>query len=168
MSDAYYQERAARRTRVLLIAGGLIVVVVCVVAVMWGALYDACTKSFDRSPQAVVEAYVDAVSRGDAGVAQECWEHETYYDLDAGCSQICLSRVYGAQFDVVDVTLDAPQTTSEGRSNLNATVSVACSADREPHTAEIVLDSVGSNIPWKHWAIVRSTLGGTVAEQWCK
>jgi hypothetical protein len=168
MSDAYYQERAARRTRTLLVVGGLVLVIACVVAGVASLFYDACTKSFDRSPEAVVSAFVDAVARGDAQVAQECWEHETYYDLEAGCSEICLSRVFGAQFEVVDLVLDSSSITTDGRANLPARVAITCTESGEEHVAEIVLDSVGSNVPWKHWAIIHSTFGGTVAEQWCK
>jgi len=112
MSDAYYQERAARRTRTLLIVGGILVVVVCVVAGIVSLFYDACTKSFDRSPQAVVSAYVDAIRRGDAQIAQECWEHETFYDLEAGCSEICLSRLYGAEYEVAGLEVDSPTVAS--------------------------------------------------------
>jgi hypothetical protein len=168
MSDAYYQERAARRTRTLLIAVGLVAIVACVVAGVASLFYDACTRSFDRSPQAVVSAYVEAVERGEANVAQECWEHETYYDLEAGCSQVCLSRALGAQYDLIDVALAPAQVTPGGRANVEVTVAIACTEGGEDHTAAIVLDSVGGNVPWKHWAIIHSTLGGTVAEAWCK
>jgi hypothetical protein len=111
---------------------------------------------------------VEAVRRGDAAVAQECWEHHVYYDLEAGCSDVCLSRVYGAQYRVVDIGLGSSYTTSDGRANLKAVVSIACTGDQRQHTGEILLDSVGGGVPWKHWAIVHSTFGGTVAEPWCK
>jgi hypothetical protein len=168
MSDAYYQERSARRTRILLMVGGIVVVVICIVAAVASVFYDACTKSFDGSPQAVVEAYVEAVRKGDSEVAQECWEHETFYELDAGCSEICLSRFYGAEFEVGDVVIGQPVGTSEGRSNLSATVPIVCTDTGDEHVAEILLDSVGSNLPWRHWTIIQSTLGGSTAEQWCK
>jgi hypothetical protein len=168
MSDAYYQERARRRTRVLLVAGALLAVVVCTAAGIASLLYDACTRSFDRSPQAVVSAYVDAVARGDLPVAQECWEHHTYYDLEAGCSEICLARVLGSRYERVDLELGQPSVTPAGRANLLATVSIACTPGGELHTAEILLDSVAGDVPWKHWAIVHSTLGGTVADPWCQ
>jgi hypothetical protein len=168
MSDAYYEQRARRRTRVLLIIGGTVVVVACIAAAAVSLYYDACTKGFDRSPRAVVSAYVSAVQEGNAPVAQECWEHNAYYDLEAGCSDICLSRAMGAQFRVIDLVIGSPSATAAGRENLTATVSLACSAGGQEHTAEITLDSVGSNVPWKHWAIVHSTLGGTVAGPWCK
>jgi hypothetical protein len=168
MSDAYYQERAKRRTRNLLIAGACVASIACVVAGVASLFYDACTKSFDRSPRAVVLTYVEAVGRGDAAIAQECWEHEAYYDLEAGCSEICLSRTFGAQYQVLDIALGSPTVTATGRANLLATVSITCAKGGDEHTAEILLDSVGSDLPWRHWSIVRSDFGGTVAESWCK
>jgi len=167
-SDAYYRERAARRTRLWVSLGLLAAIVICAVVGVRNLFYDACTHSFDRSPRAVVSTYVNAVGRGDAGGAQECWEHHAFYDLEAGCSEICLSRAFGGQFQVVDITLDEAYKTSDGRSNLQATVSIACIGSGETHIAEILLDGVGSNLPWKHWAIISSTFGGTVAEPWCK
>jgi hypothetical protein len=168
MSDAYYQERAKRRARLLWIAAAIVALIVLAVVVIWSLYRDACTKSFERSPTAIVSAFLEAVSSGDVATAQECWEHDTYYDLEAGCSDICLSKVYGAQFEVTGITLGEPHTTAGGRANLPATVSIACTSDGQTHTAEIVLDSVGSDLPWKHWAIIHSTFGGSVVEPWCK
>jgi hypothetical protein len=168
MSDAYYQERARRRARVLVIVGALAVVVVCAVVGVGSLFYDACTKGFDRSPRAVVSAYVEAVKRGDGQVAQECWERNRYFDLETGCSEICLARVFGAQYQVMDLAVGSPSTTPEGRANLVVTASIACAEGGQGYTAEIVLDGVKSDLPWKHWAIVHSTFGGTVAEPWCK
>ena len=168
MSDTYYRERAARRARLWWVLGGLAAAVVVVVLVTRALFYDACTRSFDRAPRSIVSTFVEAVGRGDAAVAQECWEHHAYYELEAGCSEICLSRALGAQYRVLDIALDSPRTTPAGRANLQATVSVECAESGEEHTAEILLDSVGGNVPWKHWAIIRSTFGGTVAESWCK
>ena len=168
MSDTYYRERAARRSRLWWVVGGIAAAVVVVVLVTRALFYDACTRSFDRAPRSIVSTFVEAVGRGDAAVAQECWEHHAYYELEAGCSEICLSRALGAQYRVLDIALDSPRTTPAGRANLQATVSVECAESGEEHTAEILLDSVGGNAPWKHWAIIRSTFGGTVAEAWCK
>lgn len=168
MSDTYYRERAARRTRRWLILAGIAAALVVVVLVIRALFYDACTRSFDRSPRSIVSTFVDAVGSGDAAVAQECWEHHAYYDLEAGCSEICLSRVLGAQYRILDIALDSPHTTPDGRANLRATVSIECADGGEEHTAEILLDSVGSNVPWKHWAIIHSTFGGSVAKPWCK
>ncbi len=168
MSDTYYRERAARRARLWLIVAGIAAAIVVVALVIIALFYDACTRGFDRSPRAIVLAFVEAVGRGDAAVAQECWEHHAYYDLEAGCSEICLARVLGVQYRVVDIMLNSPYTTPTGRANLRAVVSIECAESGEEHTAEILLDSVGGNVPWKHWAIIHSTFGGTVAEPWCK
>jgi len=168
MSDAYYQARARRRTRMLATVATIIVVILLVLLGIRALFHDACTGSFERSPTAVVSAYLDAVSRGNIPVAQECWEHEAFYDLGAGCSEICLSKVYGAQFQVVELTTGEPYTTPDGRGNLQATVSIACAEGGQTHTAEVLLDSVSSDLPWRHWAIVHSTFGGTVVEPWCK
>jgi hypothetical protein len=167
MSDTYYRERAARRARLWWMLGG-IAAVVLVVLVTRALFYDACTKSFDRSPRSIVSAFVAAVGSGDATVAQGCWEHQAYYDLEAGCSEICLSRVLGTQYRIANITLDSPYTTPAGRANLRAVVAIECAEGSETHSGEILLDSVGGNVPWKHWAIIHSTFGGTVAEPWCK
>ncbi len=168
MSDAYYQEQAKRRTRRLLIAGAIAVLIVLVLAVLWAMFHDACTGSFDRSPRSVVSTFLEAVGGSDLLTAEGCWKHGAYYDLEAGCTEICLSKVYGAQFQIVDIALDEPRTTPDGRTNMEATVSITCNADGAAHTASILLDSIGSGLPWRHWTITRSTFGGSVAEPWCK
>ena len=168
MSDSYYQERARRRTRIWLIVGAVAIVAILVVVVIWSLYRDSCTGSFDRSPTAVVSTFLEAVGRGDAPAAQGCWEHDAYYELEAGCSEICLSKVYGTQFEIVDIAPGEPYTTDEGRANLKAAVTIACTEGADAHTAEILLDSVGSDLPWKHWTIVHSTFGGTIVEPWCK
>lgn len=168
MSDAYYQERAARRTRSLLIAGGLLLVAGCLAAAVLSLFYDACTRSLDRSAEAIVRTYAEAVSRGDAAVAQECWQHEAYYDLDTGCSEICLSRVLGVPFHVAELSMGTSEDTPDGRSHLVATVSAVCTESGLGYTSTILLDSVSGNWPWRHWSIIESGLGGTVAEPWCK
>jgi hypothetical protein len=168
MSDAYYQERARRRTRRLLIAGSLLILFACAAAGISSLFYDACTRSFDRTPEAVVRSYLDAVRRGDARVAQECWEHETYYNLEAGCSEICLSRVLGVPFEVQEVEVGPAEPTPAGRAQRPATVTVTCADSGQAYGGEILLDSVGTELPWRHWSIIYSTVGGTVAQPWCR
>jgi hypothetical protein len=168
MSDAYYQERARRRTRRLILAAALLAAVACPVVGVLSLFYDACTGGFDRSPRAVVEVYAAALAQGETLQAQECWEHEAYYDLGAGCSEICISRFSGAGFGVVEINVGQPYATPAGRSNLPVTVTIACAGGGPTHSAEIVLDSVGADLPWRHWAIIHSTLGGTTAEAWCR
>lgn len=168
MSDTYYQERARRRTRILWIVGAVAVVAIVIVAVAWSLYSDSCTRSFERSPTAVISTFLEGVGRGDWPAAQACWQHEAYYDLEAGCSEICLSKVYGAQFEILDIVPGEPYTTPEGRHNLETTVTIACTEGGDSHTAEILLDSVASDLPWKHWTIVHSTFGGTIVDPWCK
>jgi hypothetical protein len=167
MSDEYYQEQARRRTRNLVIVVALVAVVACGAFALFNLFRDACTQSFDRSPRAVVSSYVEAIARGDLPAAQACWEHETFYDLEAGCSEICLSKATGAGYKAVDIAIAEPVTTPEGRAHLAATVSIAC-PDGGTHSGEVLLDSIGTDAPWRHWAIIHSTIGGTVAQPWCK
>ncbi|HSJ53893.1 MAG TPA: hypothetical protein VLC52_09110 [Anaerolineae bacterium] len=168
MSDAYYQERARQRTRRLLMGGGLLALVACAVAGVASLFYDACTGGFDRAPDSIVRRYLDAVRGGDARVAQECWEHDSYYELETGCSEVCLARVLGAPFEVQDVSVGPAQPTQEGRSQRVVTVNVSCTGSGETHSGEILLDSVGRDVPWRHWSIVSSTVGGSVAQPWCR
>jgi hypothetical protein len=168
MSDSFYQERARRRIRILWIAGAVAIVAILVVVVIRSLYRDSCTGSFERSPSAVVSTFLEAVGRGDPLTAQGCWQHDAYYELEAGCSEICLSKVYGAQYEIVDIAPGEPYTTPEGRANLPATVTIACTEDGETHTAEILLDSVEGDVPWKHWTIIHSTFGGTIVEPWCQ
>lgn len=168
MSDAYYQERARQRTRRLLIVGGAIVLVACAALGVASLFYDACTGSFDRAPEDVVRTYLEAVRAGNAPVAQECWEQDAYFDLETGCSEVCLAKVYGASYEIVEVRPGPVVLTAAGRSNLPVEVTVACTGSQEEHAAQIMLDSVGGDPPWKHWAIVHSTFGGSVADPWCK
>jgi hypothetical protein len=168
MSDAYYQERARQRTRRLLMAAGLLALFACAVAGVVSLFYDACTRSFDRAPESVVRGYLEAVRTGDAPVAQECWEHEAYYDLEAGCSEICLSRVLGLPFEVQELEVGPVQPMPDGRSRRQATVTVTCTGTGQAVGGEILLDSVGRDLPWRHWSIISSTAGGSVAQPWCQ
>lgn len=168
MSDSYYQQRAARRTRVVLAAGAAALVVACAAAAVVALFYDDCTGGFERSPRSDLLAYVAAVARGDVAAAQRCWERDAYYDLETGCSEICLSKAMGAPFELRQVELGTPEATTEGRTRLPARVTIACLPGGEEHAADVVLDSVAGDPPWKHWTIVHSTLGGTVVEPWCR
>jgi len=167
MSDAYYQERARKRTRRLIVAGGLFALLACAVAGVVSLFYDACTGGFERAPEAVVRSYLDAVVRGDAQVAQECWEHDSYYDLETGCSEICLSQAMGIPIEVQNVDVGPAQPTPTGRSQRVATVSVTCADSDQAHSGEILLDGVGRDVPWRHWSIVSSTVGGSLVDPWC-
>ena len=168
MSDAYYQERAKQRTRRLLIAGGSLVLFACAVAGVTSLFYDACTQSFDRTPDLVVRSYLEAIAGGEGRVAQECWEHDAYYDLETGCSEICLAQIVGTAFEVQTLDVGPAQATPAGRAEHLVTVTVTCTASGQSHEAEIILDGIGRDVPWRHWSIVSSTVGGSVAEPWCR
>lgn len=132
-----------------------------------GLFRDDCTNSFNRSPTEVIGSYLGAVSRGSVMDAQACWRHDAYFDLEAGCSEVCLLQVYGNEFDLADIQLMEETTTSRGRANIQSEVSIVCTITGETHQGEIILESVGRELPWRHWEIVRSSVGGTVAEPWC-
>jgi hypothetical protein len=146
----------------------LALVALAIILAVRALLYDACTRSFERSPRSVVSTYVEAISQGNLPVAQECWEHEAFYDLEAGCSEICLAAASGAQYDVQAITLGERQAAADGHAHMAVAVSVACAADGETHSGEILLDSARPDVPWTHWAIIHSTVGGTIAEPWCR
>jgi hypothetical protein len=168
MSDEYFARRASRRTRVAWLLGGAAMLVLLGLLGLRSLFYDSCTHSYDRSPRAVIQTFTGAVGRGDIPAVQGCWEHYAYFDVGAGCSEICLAKVGGARFQVTDIVLGEASITPEGRSNLPVTVTVACTDSSETHRGEVLLDSVAGQVRWKHWAIVQSTFGGTVAEPWCK
>jgi len=46
-------------------------------------------------------------------------------------------------------------------------VNVTC-ADGEQESGVLVLDALAGQVPWKHWRVNESTVGGTVAEPWCR
>jgi len=166
VSDTYYRQQAERRRAGLLVAG-IALAAVGLLAVGGHLLYyDACTGSYARSPRDVVSAYVAALRQGDLSQTQECWQHLTYYDLEAGCSEICVSRFAGASFDVTSLEVSEPQTIGR-RATVHVTVEIACS-NGSSHDGEVILDGIATAPPWRHWAIVRSTIGGTLAEAWCK
>jgi hypothetical protein len=168
MSDEYYAQRARRRGRLYFALAGVAALILLAFLGIRALRYDACTRSYDRSPRSIVGVYANALVQGNLPAAQNCWERNAYYQLDAGCSEICLSRIAAGLFQVTGVALDTPYTTAQGRANLKATVSVTCAQEGATYTGEIVLDSVASNLPWRHWTIVHSTFGGTIAGAWCK
>lgn len=168
MSDTYYRQRAGRRTRFWIVIAAIVALVICTILAVVNVFRDTCTNSFDRQPRAVVTSFINAVIRGDDTGVIRCWEHNAYYDLEAGCSEICLSRILGTPYQAVELALSEPYTTEAGRANILATVSIACPGSGEQHSGEILLDSVGGNVPWKHWKIVRSAFGGPLSAPWCK
>ena len=99
--------------------------------------------------------------------ATACWQHLAFLDLEAGCSEVCLSQLWDAPLKLEGVQLGAVETTDEGRARLLAQVSASC-PDGEQLSGEITLDSVASAVPWRHWKIIHSTVGGPLSDLWCK
>ncbi len=168
MSDRYYRQRAARRTRLWLLIGLAALAVACFVLGAINVYRDSCTQSFDRAPRSVVLSFVGAVVRGDGDTVTRCWERKAFFDLASGCSEICLSRILGTPYRLVELSLGEPFTTVEGRARITATVAVVCPDDGSQHSGEILLDGVGVALPWRHWKIVHSTFGGPLSAPWCK
>ena len=168
MSDEFYREQATRRARIWWLMGSLVISIICLYAGFVSLFRDDCSKSYNRSPEAVISAYMDAIKRGDIEHAQACWEHEAYYELESGCSEMCLSRASGMQFSVENIKIADPITTPDGRANILLSVMVNCAENGEAFTGEITLDGVGQDIPWRHWKIISSTFGGTAVEAWCQ
>jgi len=98
-----------------------------------------------------------------------CWQHNAYYDLESGCSEICLSRILGTPYKVKDMQIGKVTIAGESRANIiSVQVSVACQGDSETRTGEIILDTVSVHVPWRHWKIIHSSFGGPLAEPWCQ
>ncbi len=167
LTDTHYRLRAARRNRILLSLGLIFLLLACSYLGVSAVFRDNCTGSFDRAPRSVVTSFVEAITSGDRQAVIRCWDNRAYYDLEAGCSEICLSRILGTSYRVVDLTLSEPYS-EHGRARIVVTVSIVCSDSGEPHTGEIVLDGIASDVPWRHWKVVRSTFGGPLAAPWCK
>jgi hypothetical protein len=167
LSDTYYREQAARRQRTLLMVALVVALLACGILGTAAVFRDTCTGSFDRRPRSVVSSYLDAIARGDTENLIRCWVHNVYYDIEAGCSEICLSRVSGTSFDITELTLSEPYT-EEGRARVRAAITATCPDSDEPLTGEILLDGVVRGVLWRHWKIVRSTFGGTPAQPWCR
>lgn len=168
MSDTYYREKAAKRRRIYMLISALVFFVLCIYLSAYAFFYDSCTASFDREPESIVRSYINYISIGNEEGVINCWKHQTYYELDAGCSDICLSRVLGTELEISYMTLDQPEETEDGRANLKATVMVTCSGGSSQHEGELILDGIISDLPWRHWKIIQSSVGGTISEPWCK
>jgi hypothetical protein len=167
MTDAYYRERSSRRTRNYLVIGTIIVSIACIGFLAYSLLFDDCTSSYDRQPVSVARSFVESLSFADAARVESCWEHFSYFNVESGCSEICLSRVMGKEISIIDVQEGDELKTSEGRANIKLLVDATC-ANGESHQGELTLDSIASKLPWRHWKIIYSTFGGTLADPWCQ
>lgn len=168
MTDEFYRQQAARRGRMYLISAGALLVMVCTAFGVYRAYHDSCTGSFDRSKESVIQSYALAVSQGNAAVVKNCWQHDPFYETNTGCSEICVSKVYGSQFDIIEIDYGDTYSSPDGRLNMDVELTAVCVDSDQEYSAEITLDTVEQKYPWKHWHIVYSSLGGTVTEPWCK
>lgn len=166
MSDDQFINRAARQRKLIIVLLVLATSGACLFFAVRNTFYDRCTASFDRSPQAVAQHYLAAVAGGDADRAQSCWVREQFFNLEAGCSEICLLRALGSGFTVTSLQVGEPRTTAEGRSAIEVQVEASC-PDGSVNSGTLVFDSLASNIPWKHWRVNQSSVGGNAADAWC-
>jgi len=168
MSDAYYRERAARRGRIIWLSIGAVLILACLYFSATRIFWDECTQSFQRNPERVVRSYVEAISEGDALQPRRCWVDSAYFNLETGCSEICISRLLGTPFEIQNIEISQAVETETGRAQITATVSVTCPGEEQPYTGELLLDSIRQNVPWQHWKIIESSFGGPMGELWCQ
>ena len=167
MTDTYYRERMARRNRQLALIAALVLAPIIVYLLAHTMYYDNCTGGYDREPEAVARSLLAMIRGGDREALARCWDNRAYYDLSAGCSEICLQRALGTQFEVIEARMSEPYRTEAGRLNLLVTATVAC-PDGRRQAGEITLDTIGANLPWRHWKVIHSTMGGSIGQPWCK
>jgi hypothetical protein len=167
MGENYYRKKATRRNLIIFLSIGVIVMAVFGVYFVRNIYYDICTQSFIRQPEEVIRSYIEAISQGNSTIVQRCWDRDAYFDLESGCSEICVEHILGTSYQVIEINLVDPFITANGRSNLHASITISCSQDEAIHHGDILLDSVSSDLPWKHWKIIHSSFGGTIAEPWC-
>ncbi len=146
----------------------LVLSMLCAVLFVRSLFHDDCTGTFARSPQAVAEAYVHAVAAGDVQAAQACWEHFAWFDVEAGCSEICVQRIAGRNFTLKGMEITGEtENPPEERARLEVLVRVTCGQGTMPLEGSLTLDSTASPLPWRHWKIIHSTFGGQMSHLWC-
>ncbi len=154
--------------RILIVLGGGVLAVAVIYFLIHAVLYDNCTASYDRSPQAVVQSYVAAIESGDVMRGMNCWSKNNYYSLENGCSEICLQRVWGLPMTLSAADFGAVSKSASGRDEISVQVTALCPDGSTQESAQITLDTANESLPWAHWKIVQSSLGGTVAAPWCR
>jgi hypothetical protein len=167
MGDQAYQRKASKQRKRIILSIIALVVIGCAAFTVSNTFYDRCTRSFNRQPEVVLSSYLDAVSQGDLDRVENCWERNAYFDLNSGCSEICISRLMGTKYQVTGAAVGQPTAGENGRSSLKASAKAVCQ-NGETVTGEAVLDAVAGQIPWKHWRIIRSSIGGSSAALWCQ
>jgi hypothetical protein len=167
MSDTFYREQAARQNRITtLIVIGL-ATVACLVLFGIRSFQDNCTGSFDRTPESVIASYIEHITNRSAEATRRCWKDEAYFSLETGCSEICISRLFGTSYEIIDLHLEPELINAANRAEILAEVTISCT-DGTQHTGQIVLDGVPRDVPWRHWKIVQSEIGGPLGESWCR
>lgn len=166
-SDQYFREKADRQRNRIIAAILVLTTLGCLYGVVFGALWDGCTRSFDREPASVIESYLVAFAEGNLGYAERCWAKYAYYDLASGCSEICMSRNIGGAFSIGPIEMGAEVEAGTSREQMVVMVSATCPSGLVEQ-GKITLDSVLADVPWKHWKVIYSTVGGTIAEPWCE
>ena len=104
----------------------------------------------------------DNCSRGIGSRMRRIWNLQDYHDSCTGCPEGCISKVYGTQFEIFDVNYGAAYSSLDCRLNLDVELTAVCEDCSQDYSAEIILDAVEQNYPWKNWHIIYSTLGGTL------
>jgi hypothetical protein len=168
MSDTYYRERAARRKRRVILILVIAVLIGVAGILVRNMFYDNCTQSFRREPETVVQSYLQAIKSGDYDTVQNCWRHHEFYEVETGCSQICLEKILGTRYQETDISVEEIRLTEEGRARRDVAVEVTCPGNGTVHQGQIVLDSVQTAYPWRHWQIIYSTVGGPMGDLWCQ
>lgn len=167
MSDAYFRERAARRTRIAWLVIIAIISVLCIVFSINRIFLDECTQSFRRTPEDIVRSYIEAIAQGNAEQPRRCWWDDAYFDLESGCSEICIERILGTPYEIIAVQVGEEIITETNRAQHEVNVTISCGPGGEQHNGIILLDSIPQNVPWQHWKIIQSEFGGPIGEPWC-
>ncbi len=167
MSDQYYQVRAQRQRRIIIITLILVVVVLCSAVTFWTFYYDDCTGSLNRDPVQVARSYLNGLQQGNITQVRKCWRLDPYYNVNSGCSEICLSRVAGHPYEIQTLTAGEPHINQNNRAVIDVTITIACPNTNQSHTGILRMDTIKADAPWKHWSVISSTIGGTYLEPWC-
>ena len=165
--DAVYKRKAQRRNLIIFSSLLLLAVLYFGFKIIRDAFYDTCTQSFDRAPALVVKHYIDAIEIGDINTIQRCWDKDSYYELENGCSEICISRILGTQYETANIVVSDAKIVS-GRTHLDVSLTISCPGTADTFDGLITLDSIQEDYPWKHWKIIKSNFGGPLSDLWCK
>lgn len=168
MSDTYYRQLAIQRRKRYILISAILISIACISISLMSVFRDNCTGSFDRDPETVVLSFIDAIQTGNQAAPRRCWQDAPYFDIESGCSEICIQRIMGTSYRLDELELQEPVSTEDGRAQITAEVVIACPDNEEQFQGEIVLDSIAQDVPWRHWKIIYSTFGGPLSDPWCK